>query len=73
MLNNDGGMVPVLSLHSTGKQKGETKKSIDEDTRCFCAKGTRRKRNKKENVGRGEIKGTKKKREKEMVKYKLLS
>lgn len=62
MLNNDGGTVPVLSLLSTGKQKGETKKSIDGDTRCFCAKGTRRKRNKRENERRGEIKGTKKKR-----------
>lgn len=57
--------MPVLSLHSTGKQKGETKKSIGADTRCFCAKGTRRKRNKRENVGRGEIKGTKKKKKRE--------
>jgi len=60
LLNNDGGTVPVLSLRSTGKQKGETKKSIDADTRCSCAKGTRRKRNKRENEGRGEINGTKK-------------
>lgn len=47
LLNNDGGTVPVLSLHSTGEQKRETKTSTHTDTRCVHAKGTRRERNEK--------------------------
>lgn len=52
LLNNDGGMVPVLSLHSTG-----TKKKRDKDKHTYRHKTFPCKRNNKseirENEGRG--------------------
>lgn len=42
LLNNDGGTVPVLSLHSTGEQNRETKTSTHTDKMCPCKRNKKR-------------------------------
>lgn len=51
LLNNDEGTVPVQSLHSTEKRKGETKTSTHTDMRC--ERGQRRKMG--ENINSSQI------------------